>query len=127
MYNYLFDIPPAFHGDDVEYTFFEASNPDPSVGFPEVAAGLQDYFLNFIRTGDPNDSGSTAAPAAPAAPAASAASAASVADTSSPPRFRFEPYGPDCEAWTLDIGKQGFQRVRNPGDNERCWKWQASL
>ena len=52
-YNYLFDVPPAFHGDDLHYTF----GPDPSTKDQGIRALLQDYVTTFPETGNPNRAG----------------------------------------------------------------------
>ena len=52
-YNYLFDVPPALHGDDLYYTF----GPNPSTKDPNIGALLQDYITTFPETGNPNRAG----------------------------------------------------------------------
>lgn len=54
IYNYLYDIPPALHGDDEAYTFYDGT--DPSVD-AKIAHEFQDYILNFVRVGNPNGYG----------------------------------------------------------------------
>ncbi|KAL9030595.1 MAG: hypothetical protein Q9196_001301 [Gyalolechia fulgens] len=49
-YNYLFNVFPALHGDDLHYTF----GPDASTKSPEVQLALQRYITQFAQTGDPN-------------------------------------------------------------------------
>ena len=51
IFNYLFDVPPALHGEDLGYTFFDGE--DNSVD-SAVALPFQQYILNFARTGNPN-------------------------------------------------------------------------
>jgi carboxylesterase type B len=55
-YSYFFATPPAYHGQDVGYTFFtgatNSSNPDE-----RLATTMQMYFVNLARSGDPNGSG----------------------------------------------------------------------
>lgn len=50
-YGYLFAIPPALHGADSVYTFY--NGPAPSVD-PTAARILQTYITNFVTTGNPN-------------------------------------------------------------------------
>ena len=54
-YAYLFSIPPALHGDDVPYTFFEGTAA--SVKNNTVALTMQAYWTNFVMTGNPNGAG----------------------------------------------------------------------
>jgi carboxylesterase type B len=53
-YAYEFQVPPAFHGDDVRYTFYTGAE---EVVVPEIAHIQQRYFANFIVAGDPNGDG----------------------------------------------------------------------
>lgn len=52
-YNYIFDVPPAIHGDDLHYTF----GPDPSTKDQGVRVLLQDYITTFAEMGNPNRTG----------------------------------------------------------------------
>ncbi|KAL8917305.1 MAG: hypothetical protein Q9208_008026 [Pyrenodesmia sp. 3 TL-2023] len=52
-YNYLFDVFPGLHGDDLHYTF----GPDPSTRSPEVQLAIQSYIGQFSQSGDPNGNG----------------------------------------------------------------------
>ncbi|KAK2052995.1 carboxylesterase [Colletotrichum caudatum] len=57
-FNYLFDVPPGYHGTDLPYTFFNSE--DGSSGAPlnaSVADTLQAYLANFAMTGSPNGIG----------------------------------------------------------------------
>lgn len=54
-YNYLFSVPPALHGQDVSYTFY--NGPDPLVIADPVAVALQEYITAFAQTGTPNEPG----------------------------------------------------------------------
>ena len=49
-YNYLFDIDPGLHGDDLHYTF----GPDASTKSDQVRLAIQDYITSFAMTGNPN-------------------------------------------------------------------------
>lgn len=53
-YAYLFSVPPAIHGQDVPYTYFNGPNPD--VVTP-IAIALQEYLTNFAEFGTPNEGG----------------------------------------------------------------------
>lgn len=52
-YNYLFDIPPALHGDDLHYTF----GPDSSTKDERTRSLMQSYFALFSNFGIPNRDG----------------------------------------------------------------------
>jgi carboxylesterase type B len=57
-YNYEFEVPPALHGDDLAYTFFNSQEPaSANPVSPGLAKKMQQYFANFITHGDPNGSG----------------------------------------------------------------------
>jgi hypothetical protein len=49
---YLFSVPPGYHGMDVPYTYFTSSND--AVSNNTLAQILQRYITNFAKTGDPN-------------------------------------------------------------------------
>jgi carboxylesterase type B len=51
---YEFQVPPALHGQDVAYTFYNGQNPQV-IG--EIAKVQQGYIVNFALTGDPNGAG----------------------------------------------------------------------
>ncbi|KAI9716644.1 MAG: hypothetical protein M1812_005182 [Candelaria pacifica] len=50
-YNYLFTVPPALHGNDIPYTFF--NGPSVSVANATVATALQTYIGQFVKNGVP--------------------------------------------------------------------------
>lgn len=57
IYKYIFDVPPAIHADDLGYTFYNGNGTLTWEGFPvdeEVALTLQDYIINFVINGSPN-------------------------------------------------------------------------
>ncbi|KUJ06338.1 alpha/beta-hydrolase [Mollisia scopiformis] len=54
-YAYDFSVPPALHGQDVPYTFYEG--PATAVINDTLALIMQDYFTNFVIRGDPNGEG----------------------------------------------------------------------
>lgn len=55
VWSYLFAVPPALHGEDVAYTFYEG--PATAVKNETLAVMMQSYFTNFVRAGDPNGEG----------------------------------------------------------------------
>lgn len=54
-YNYLFSVPPALHGQDTAYTFYDG--PNPLVIADPIAIALQEYITSFAATGTPNEEG----------------------------------------------------------------------
>ena len=54
-YSYQFSIPPALHGQDIPYTFF--NGPNPSVLNNTVAVALQEYITSFAQTSTPSAPG----------------------------------------------------------------------
>ncbi|KAJ5779857.1 Carboxylesterase type B [Penicillium paradoxum] len=50
-YAYEFSIPPALHGQDVSYTFY--NNGSASVANVTVALAMQDFFTSFVQHGAP--------------------------------------------------------------------------
>ena len=52
-FNYLFDVGPGLHGDDLHYTF----GPDSSTKNLPVQNALQNYVMQFAATGNPNKRG----------------------------------------------------------------------
>lgn len=48
-------MPPAIHGEDIPYTYY--NGPNPSVIAPQIAIALQTYITNFAVTGSPNGPG----------------------------------------------------------------------
>ncbi|KAF8854312.1 alpha/beta-hydrolase [Acephala macrosclerotiorum] len=54
-YAYDFSVPPALHGQDVPYTFYEG--PSTAVLNGSLALIMQDYFTNFVINGSPNGAG----------------------------------------------------------------------
>ena len=55
-YSYDFAVPPAYHGNDVAFTYYTGASTslDPQI---QVAITMQRYFLNFAKTGNPNGAG----------------------------------------------------------------------
>ncbi|KAH7333081.1 acetylcholinesterase precursor [Rhexocercosporidium sp. MPI-PUGE-AT-0058] len=54
-WGYLFSVPPALHGNDIYYTFYEG--PTPAVKNDTLALIMQGYFTNFVMGGNPNGDG----------------------------------------------------------------------
>ena len=52
-YAYQFSVPPALHGQDIPYTFYNGG----SVPLPQIAQALQTYITDFAIKGDPNGPG----------------------------------------------------------------------
>lgn len=50
-YNYRFDVPPAFHMQDLAYTFYNGAD---STIEEEIALSMQKYFTTFAKSGQPN-------------------------------------------------------------------------
>ncbi|KAI9678481.1 MAG: hypothetical protein M1829_002079 [Trizodia sp. TS-e1964] len=112
-HNYLFDLPPGLHGQDVQYTFYNGPEnaPDPSVGLsseqlilsynrvisPSVAVRLQRYISEFVKSGDPGSAGGTT----------------------------FGSYGGDSRV--LRLGLDSFVMIKDPTANDRCKWWQYAL
>lgn len=55
-YAYYFSIPPALHGQDIAYTYYNGPNPTEVIA-PKIAMALQEYITNFAETGSPNQAG----------------------------------------------------------------------
>jgi carboxylesterase type B len=51
-WSYLFSVPPALHGDDIPYTFYEG--PAAAVVNDTLALTMQAYWTNFVMNGNPN-------------------------------------------------------------------------
>jgi carboxylesterase type B len=55
---YEFQVPPAFHGFDVPYTFYNGQGTNISQGlFAPIAEAHQAYITNFVKSGNPNGPG----------------------------------------------------------------------
>lgn len=53
-YSYLFAVPPATHGKDVPYTYY---NGESTVTSPSTALALQTYLTSFAKNGVPGGNG----------------------------------------------------------------------
>ena len=51
-FSYQFSVPPALHGNDIYYTFYEG--PNSNVLNDTLALIMQKYITNFVINGDPN-------------------------------------------------------------------------
>ncbi len=98
-YNYLFSVPPALHGQDVPFTFF--NGPNPLVSSAPVAVALQNYITSFAMSGSPNEEGVPV----------------------------FNLYGPENEVQSLNGNATAaqIQEVQDPSANGRCAWWQQGL
>ncbi|KAF2741918.1 alpha/beta-hydrolase [Sporormia fimetaria CBS 119925] len=99
-YNYLFSVPPAFHGLDVPYTYYEGGAPDSSptgVRNVTVARALQEFITSFAMEGRPDADGIK----------------------------EFRMYGPDARVMNLNI--TSIDEVRDRNANRRCDWWQKAL
>jgi len=96
--NYLFSIFPAYHGQDIPYTFYDNAT---SAGFfnATVARIMQDYIIDFVKSGKVND-GVKGIP-------------------------YFPLYG--NTSTVLDLSGVGIFPMRDPAANERCLWWQKGL
>ena len=54
-HSYFFAVPPALHGLDVPYTYY--NGPNPSVSSALIAVALQEYITEFAESGTPNEVG----------------------------------------------------------------------
>lgn len=55
-YSYQFSIPPAFHGEDVPFTYYNG-NVSQVFGFANIAISLQQLITSFAETGVPSAKG----------------------------------------------------------------------
>jgi carboxylesterase type B len=53
-YSYVFSVPPAIHGIDVAYTFYDDGGNSSSLVDPSIAMTMQRLFTSFLSTGKPN-------------------------------------------------------------------------
>ncbi|CBX98109.1 hypothetical protein IAQ61_010214 [Plenodomus lingam] len=98
-YSYLFAVPPAFHGLDVAYTFYDGGALSPPLGVVNrtVAIALQEFIASFAEGGVPEADGVT----------------------------QFNMYGEDAGVLKLNIS--GIDEVRDSNANARCAWWQKGL
>jgi cholinesterase len=98
-YSYVFGTPPALHGQDLYYVFYNQQATD--VFFRPINVTLahimQDYWINFAQFGNPNGEGV--------------------------PYFPMWNHGEVVQGLSLaDVGP-----VQDPIDSERCGWWQLGL
>jgi carboxylesterase type B len=101
-YSYLFAVPPALHGQDVAYTYYEGSGISKSplgVKNVTVALALQDFITSFAIEGRP--------------------------DAAEEGIKEFRMYGPDASVLKLNVS--GIAEVRDSNANMRCDWWQKAL
>ncbi|KAK5172923.1 uncharacterized protein LTR77_003045 [Saxophila tyrrhenica] len=55
-YSYFFTVPPALHGQDIAYTYYNGPDPE-NVQNPQIAIALQEYITSFAMDGNPNERG----------------------------------------------------------------------
>lgn len=54
-YSYFFAVPPALHGQDIAYTYYNGRDPD--VLNVQIAIALQEYITSFAQDSNPNEQG----------------------------------------------------------------------
>ena len=100
-YAYRFSVPPALHGQDIPYTFYNGPNssevlrleiPDQS-----IAEALQKYIVSFTATGVPSSKNLPV----------------------------FPQWGNDKNL--LDLNVTGIKVVKDDTANSRCAWWQKAL
>lgn len=96
-YSYLFAIPPALHGQDIAYSFYDGGALSASVMNRTVALALQHFIASFAEEGKPEAEGIT----------------------------QFNMYGPDASVLRLNI--TGIDEIRDSNANNRCAWWQKGL
>ncbi|KAF2155455.1 alpha/beta-hydrolase [Myriangium duriaei CBS 260.36] len=97
-YSYLFDVFPAVHALDADYTYYPEFEDTPLT--PEqvkVALELQDYITSFAITGSPNKKGVPF----------------------------FQMYGKDAQVQVLETNDTRV--VMDPAANRRCNYWNSGL
>ncbi|OAG41508.1 hypothetical protein AYO21_04210 [Fonsecaea monophora] len=105
-YGYRFSVPPAYHGQDVAYTYYNPSTAGPSVN-ATIALYMQRVLTRFALTGNPNRENDAAGA------------------TTMPAYFSHQT---TSEAGhILDLNVTGLNVIADPNDNDRCRWWQKSL
>jgi cholinesterase len=58
-YSYILAVPPALHGQDLYYVFYNGQSTDIYFRLINITLAniMQDYWTNFARSGNPNDQG----------------------------------------------------------------------
>lgn len=98
-YSYLFAVPPAFHGLDVSYTYYDGGALSPPLGVTNrtVAIALQEFITSFAAGGHPEADGIR----------------------------KFDMYGENANV--LRLKTTGIDEVRDDNANARCAWWQKGL
>jgi cholinesterase len=98
-YSYIFTTPPAMHGQELYYVFYNGQSTDVFYRPINVTLAhiMQDYWINFARFGNPNAKGLP----------------------------YFSRWGNDSSLQQLSLADIG--PTRDPTDNERCRWWQLGL
>lgn len=94
---YRFSIPPAIHGQDVAYTYWNSSLPSPKID-SEISLAMQAYITEFAVSGDPNNRKGFAS---------------------------FPVYGEGANM--LDLNVTGIKVMKDDTANMRCEWWQKAL
>jgi cholinesterase len=99
-YSYIFSVPPALHGQELYYVFYNGQETD--VFFRPInvtlAHVMQDYWINFAERGDPNGVGV-------------------------PKWGRRNDDGKVVQ----ELGIAGVGPIQDPGDEKRCAWWGLGL
>jgi hypothetical protein len=98
-HSYIFTVPPALHGQELYYVFYngQASDVFYQPMNVTVAHMMQDYWLNFARSGNPNGKGLP----------------------------YFSKWGNNSTLQSISLA--GVGPTRDPTDNDRCRWWQRAL
>ncbi|OAL40293.1 hypothetical protein AYO20_00029 [Fonsecaea nubica] len=105
-YGYRFSVPPAYHGQDVAYTYYNPSTAGPSVN-ATIALFMQRVLTRFALTGNPNRENDAAS-------------------TTTMPAY-FSHQTTSGAGQILDLNVTGLNVIADPNDNDRCLWWQKSL
>lgn len=97
-YSYYFTVPPALHGFDIPYTYYNGNgSASSSVAVPAIAIAMQEYITHFAETGNANEAGV--------------------------PFFPI--YGNNATVQVL--AATGISQAADPAANHRCDWWQKAL
>ena len=101
-YAYRFSVPPALHGQDIFYTFYNGPNSSEAaslLGNPDqsIAEALQKYIVSFTATGVPSSKNLPV----------------------------FPQWGHDKNL--LDLNVTGINVVKDDTANSRCAWWQKAI
>lgn len=97
-YAYFFTVPPALHGRDVAYTYYNDGGSSASVQNTTVALAMQNFFTSFAMTGRP-----VGQPGIPV----------------------FSMYGPN--ATVINLNLTSITQSMDTAANARCAWWQKAL